>query len=100
MELQLTKSVIPCLQTVAREVQTREQTQEVRLSDGMPDIGRVLTSWGQILLRGKQWHGGSAGASGGVMVWVLYAPEDGSDARCVETWLPFQTEWDFPDTGR
>ena len=100
MELQFTKSVIPCLQTVAREVQTREQTQEVRLSDGMPDIGRVLTSWGQILLRGKQWHGGSAGASGGVMVWVLYAPEDGSDARCVETWLPFQTEWDFPDTGR
>lgn len=100
MEVQFNRSVIPCLQTVAREVQTQEQTQEVRLSDGMPDIGRVLTSWGQVLLRGKEWRGGSAGVSGGVMVWVLYAPEDGTDARCVETWLPFQTKWDFADTGR
>ena len=100
MELQFNKSVVPCLQTVTREVQTQEQTQEVRLSDGMPDIGRVLTSWGQVILRGKEWRGGNAGASGGVMVWVLYAPEDGTDARCVETWLPFQTRWDFPDTGR
>lgn len=100
MELQFNKTVIPCLRTVAREVQTQEQTQEVRLSDGMPDIGRVLASWGQVLLRGKEWRGGGAGASGGVMVWVLYAPEDGSEARCVETWLPFQVKWDFADTGR
>lgn len=100
MELQFNKSVIPCLRTVAREVQTQEQTQEVRLSDGMPDIGRVLASWGQVLLRGKEWRGGGAGASGGVMAWVLYAPEDGSEVRCVETWLPFQMKWDFPDTGR
>lgn len=100
MELQFNKTIIPCLQTVAREVQNQEQTQEVRLSDGMPDIGRVLGSWGQVLLRGKQWRGGGAGASGGVMVWVLYAPEDGSEARCVESWLPFQVKWDFADTGR
>ena len=100
MELQFNKTVIPCLRTVAREVQTQEQTQEVRLSDGMPDIGRVLASWGQVLLRGKEWRGGGAGASGGVMAWVLYAPEDGSEVRCVETWLPFQLKWDFQDTGR
>lgn len=100
MELQFNKTIIQCLRTVAREVQTQEQTQEVRLSDGMPDIGRVLGSWGQVLLRGKEWRGGGAGASGGVMVWVLYAPEDGSEARCVESWLPFQVKWDFADTGR
>lgn len=100
MELQFNKTVIPCLRTVAREVQNQEQTQEVRLSDGMPDIGRILASWGQVLLRGKQWRGGGAAASGGVMVWVLYAPEDGSEPRCVESWLPFQVKWDFPDTGR
>ena len=100
MELQFNKTVIPCLRTVAREVQTQEQTQEVRLSDGMPDVGRVLSSWGQVLLRGKEWRGGGAGASGGIMVWVLYVPEDGSEPRCVETWLPFQIKWDFPDFGR
>lgn len=100
MELQFNKSVIPCLRTVAREVQIQEQTQEVRLSDGMPDIGRVLASWGQVLLRGKEWRSGGASASGGIMAWVLYAPEDCSDAQCVETWLPFQIKWDFPDSGR
>lgn len=100
MELQFNKTVIPCLRTVAREVQNQEQTQEVRLSEGMPDIGRILASWGQVLLRGKEWRNGGAAASGGVMVWVLYAPEDGSEARCVESWLPFQVKWDFPDTGR
>ena len=76
MELQFNKTIIPYLRTLKREVQTQELTQEVRLSDGMPDIGKILASWGQILLRGKQWNGGGAGANGGVMVGVLYEPED------------------------
>lgn len=100
MELQFNKTIIPYLRTLKREVQTQELTQEVRLSDGMPDIGKILASWGQILLRGKQWNGGGAGANGGVMVWVLYEPEDDSGVQCVETWLPFQMKWDFDDTGR
>ncbi len=100
MELQFNKTVIPCLRKVVREMQTQEQTQEVRLTDGMPDIGRVLASWGQVLLRGKEWRSSGAGVSGGVMVWVLYAPEDGTEPRSIETWLPFQMKWDFPDTGR
>lgn len=100
MELQFNKTVIPYLNSVLREMQTQEQTQEVRLTDGQPDIGRVLASWGQILVRGKEWYSGSAGVSGGVMVWVLYAPEDGSAPRSVETWLPFQMKWSFPENGR
>lgn len=100
MELQFNKAVIPYMKTISREYQTQEQTQEVRLTDGMPDIGRVLSSWGQILVRGKEWRQGGAGASGGVMIWVLYAPEDGTDPRVVETWLPFQMKWDYPDTDR
>lgn len=100
MELQFNKTVIPCLRTVSRQMQMQEQTQEVRLTDGMPDIGKVLASWGQILVRGKEWHTGGAGVSGGIMVWVLYAPEDGTELQCIETWLPFQIKWDIPDTGR
>lgn len=100
MELQFNKSVIPCLRTILRELQTQEVTQEVRLTDEMPDIGRVLASWGQILIRGKDWHGSGAGVSGGVMVWVLYEPEAGGEPQVVETWLPFQMKWDFPETER
>ena len=100
MELQFNKTVIPCQQTLLRRMQTQEQTQEVRLTDDMPDIGKVLASWGQILVRGKEWHSGTAAMSGGVMVWTLYEPEDGSQPQSVATWLPFQMKWDFTDTDR
>ena len=94
------KTSYPCLQRVKWEVQNAEQTQELRLNDGMPDIGRVLGSWGQVLLRSKEWRSGSMSVSGGVMVWVLYAPEDGSEPRCMESWIPFQQSWELPETQR
>lgn len=100
MELQFQKSQLSCLQRVKREVQSQEQTQEIRLSDGMPDIGSVLGAWGQVLMRGKEWRSGGMSVSGGVMVWVLYAPEDGGEPRSVEGWIPFQMKWDLPDTER
>ena len=100
MEMQFEKSVVPYLQTITHQMQTQEQTQQVRLSDAMPDIGRVLASWGQVLLRGKEWRSDSVGVSGGVKAWVLYEPADGTQPRCVESWLPFQMKWDIPDTDR
>lgn len=98
MEIQFQKTVVPYLQTLTHQMQTQEQTQQVRLSDAMPDVGRVVASWGQVLLRGKEWRSDSFCVSGGVKAWVLYAPEDGSQNRCVESWLPFQMKWDMPDT--
>ena len=100
MELQFNKAPLRCLQRAVWDIQSEEQTQEYRLPDAMPDIGRVLASWGQVLIRGKEWRGGSMGVSGGVMVWVLYAPEDGGEPRSVETWLPFQCRWSLSDTER
>ena len=50
------------------------------------------------MLRGKQWQSDCLSVSGGVMVWVLYAPEDGGPVRSVESWVPFQMNWDIPDT--
>ena len=100
MELQFQKSDMHYLDTLLTEVRNQEQTQEIRLSDGMPDIGRVICAWGMPIIRGKEWHSNRIAASGGVMVWVLYAPEDGTDARCVETWIPFQMEWDIPGGDR
>ena len=100
MELQFHKTVCPCLRQLKWEIQNQEQTQEVRLEDGMPDIGRVLGAWGQVLMRSKEWRSGSMQVSGGVMVWILYAPEDGGQSQCVETWIPFQMKWELPDTER
>lgn len=100
MELKFEKTSCRCLRRIAWEVQNLEQTQEVRLPDGLPDIGRVLCAWGQVILRSKEWRGDGMGASGGVMVWVLYAPDDGSEPQWVDTWLSFQAKWNFQETER
>ncbi len=100
MELQFEKTSIPCLQQLIRQVQYQEQTQEVKLTEEMPDIGRVLGAWGQVMLRGKEWRGDSMNVSCGCMVWVMYAPEDGSPAQSMETWIPFNLKWDVPETDR
>ncbi len=96
MELKFSKTICPCLDTAVREIQNSEQSQEIKLTDGMPDIGRVLSAWGQVILRGKEWRSDEISFSGGMMVWVLYAPEDGSPERCIDAWIPFQMKWDLP----
>ena len=100
MEIQFRQEGCPYLRRAVCQYQTQEQTQEVRLPDSMPDIGRVLGCWGQILIRGKEWHGTGMTVNGGVMTWVLFAPEDGSAPVSVECWIPFQLKWDFPQTQR
>lgn len=97
MELNFGKTLLSCLDTPVREIQSSEQTQEIKLPDGMPDIGRILSAWGQGILRGKEWRSDSISFSGGMMVWVLYAPEDGSAERVIDAWIPFQMKWDLPD---
>lgn len=96
MELQFQKRETTCLRPIIRETKQTELTQELRLSDGMPDAGRILGAWGQPMIRSKQWSGDQITVSGGVMTWVLYAPEDGSESRCVDLWVPFQMRWDIP----
>ena len=100
MEVKFEKTGWDCITTVTAMVRGEEQTQEIRLPDNMPDVGRVLGAWGQVLLRGKEWRSNGMGVSAGVMAWVLYAPEDGSELRTVETWIPFQLKWEFPETKR
>ncbi len=100
MEIKFKADTVSCLQPIICQAQSQEQTQEVRISEAMPDIGRVLCSWGQVLLRSKEWRGDGMSVSGGVQVWVWYLPEDGSDIRSVETWIPFQMKWNFPQTQR
>ena len=98
MELQFEKHGWPCLLTAAASTKNEEQTQEVRLGENMPDIGKVISTWGQVLLRGKEWRGNGMAISAGIMVWVMYAPEDGSKPQLVDTWIPVQMKWDFPET--
>lgn len=97
MKLQWKSSPMDCLAPVLQTIQQRELTQELKLPEAMADVGHVLGAWGQGILRGKQWNGESVSCAGGVMVWVLYAPEDGSAPQVLEGWVPFQLSWDLPE---
>ncbi len=92
----------PCmmLKGNVRSVQNQEETLELRLPEGMPDIGQVLCAWGQPILRSKEWRSDSMHISGGVSGAVLYIPEDGSAPRSIECWLPLQAKWNFPESKR
>ncbi len=98
MEMQFERIPVDYLQRIVSQLRAQEQTLEVRLPDGMPDIGRVLGAWGQVIVRGKEWNGDNMAVNCGVMVWVLYAPEDGGGVRSVEAWLPFSMKWELPDS--
>ena len=97
MEANFERKQISCLNFALRQVQNSEQTMEMKLAEGMPDVGQVLTAWGQPILRSKEWREDQVQFSGGMMVWVLYAPEDGSEEQCVQGWIPFQMRWDMPE---
>ena len=97
MESNFERKRISCLYPALRQVQNSEQTMEIKLSEGMPDVGQVLTAWGQPVLRSKEWREDQVQFSGGMMVWVLYAPEAGGEEQCVQGWIPFQMRWELPD---
>ncbi len=99
MELPFEKTVCRYWKQKLYTLVNREETQELKLPDSMPDVGRVISCWGQVILRGKDWRDRGVSVSGGVMVWVLYSPEDGGALQRLESWIPFQARADFPDSA-
>lgn len=100
MELEFQKTPLEYMNCVVSQVQNSEQTQEIRLGEGMPDVGRVIGAWGQCVLRSKEWYRDSFGCSAGMMIWVLYAPEDESQPQVISSWIPFQMRWNLPPETR
>ena len=97
MELQFDKSTCRYLKKLNSHSQSQEQTQEIRIPDNMPDVGRVLGCWGQPVLRGKEWSSDGMNITGGVTVWVMYIPEGGGTPQKLDLWVPFQLKWNLPE---
>ena len=100
MELQLKNREISYLEPVILECRNLEQTQEVRVPEGLPDIERVLGCWGQLILRGKEWRTDSVTVSGGLMLRLLYGPDGAGTAQILDSWVPFQAKWELPRDTR
>ena len=99
MELPFEKRVSRFWQQKLYTPVMKEETQEYKLPEGMPDVGRIIAAWGQAVLRGKEWRSRHIGLSGGVMVWVLYAPEGGGEPRRIESWIPFSARVEHNQDG-
>lgn len=99
MELPFEKTVCRYWKQKLYTLVNREETQELKLPDSMPDVGRIISSWGQVILRGKDWRDRGVGVNGGVMVWILYSPEDGGALQRLESWIPFQVRAELPEPG-
>ena len=99
MELPFEKRVSRFWQQKLYTPVMQEQTQEYKLPEGMPDVGRIIAAWGQVVLRGKEWRSRHIGLTGGVMVWVLYAPEGGGEPRRIESWIPFSSRVEHSHDG-
>ena len=97
MEGNFTRKQLDYLSAALQQVQNSEQTLEIKLPEGMPDVGQVLSAWGQPVMRSKEWQDSGVQFNGGMMIWVLYAPEDGSGEQCIHGWIPFQMRWELPE---
>ena len=97
LELQFEREEISCIKPVLWDVQDLEQTQELRIPEGMPPVGHVLAFWGQPVLRSKEWMRDSLEISAGIQIWGLYQPESGGKPCCLETWIPFRMDWNLPE---
>ena len=95
--MELKKTAFSYLEPLYMESRVFEQTQELRLAEGMPDAEKVLGVWGQPVLRSKDWRTDTVGFSAGLLLWVLYQPEDGSTPRMLEGWVPIQGKWTLPE---
>ena len=98
MELPFEKTVSRFWQQKLYAPVMKEEIQEYKLPEGMPDVERVIAAWGQVVLRGKEWRPSHIGLTGGIMVWAIYAAGDGT-VRRIESWLPFSVRTEHNHEG-
>lgn len=97
--MEMKKTAVSYLEPILMDSRELEQTQEIRIPDGMPDAHQILGVWGQPILRGKEWRGDTVGFTGGMMLWVLYRPEGEARPETVDNWVSLQARWDIPENS-
>ena len=93
MEIQFEAKTCTCLET-SHNKQILEKTQEHRLGDELPDVGKILGCWGQTMIRSKENRGGEIGINGGILIGILYVPDGGGAPCTISDWIPFSSRWD------
>mgnify|MGYP004569280219 FL=1 len=74
----------------------QEETLESIVPDALPDIDRIVTAQGSVLLRQKEVVDGSVRVMGSVRLNVLYLPEGGGGLCSIALNIPFLCSGDNP----
>lgn len=96
MELVFEERSIDYLRRMISKTAGQELEQELIVPDSYPDCGRIVFTGACAVMRGKECRDGSVTVTGGVRAGLLYVPEDGSEARALECYLPFSIRTDDP----
>lgn len=88
MEFTLHPSSIDCYDKVFSQTLRKEETQDAVVPDTLPDIGEILSTSGDLLIRSKDVGEGRARIEANVPARVAYVPENGEGACCLEVNVP------------
>lgn len=96
MELAFQTDNVSYLSRILDEICYQEETGETIVPDSYPDMASIVDSHAVVLIRGKDCRKGSVTISGGIKGGILYLPEDLSNPRSLDFYLPFTTKIEHP----
>lgn len=97
MELSFQTRPINFLRCVVQEVHFQEETSDTIVPDSYPDIAAIIDCYADVILRGKDCRNGSVIIAGGIKGGILYQPDDGSEPKCLELYIPFSMKYEHPE---
>ena len=67
----------------------QEQSGEILIPETLPELGRVIDSYGAVLIQDRSVDNGSATVSGSIQVGILYVPAGEEGVERLDLTLPF-----------
>lgn len=89
MELGLRFTELTCWEKTGHVTVTHEETMETAIAEYCPDMTRIVTACGQVLIRERTVTDTGAAVSGTVRVTVLYTSEESAGLRSLTLPVPF-----------
>ena len=96
MELELKQNTLDCFEMAADFAVTQEESAEMIVPDSSPDISRIVSVEGEVLIRSADVRDGKAEISGVVQLSLLYIPEKTPVLQVLEYSMPFMMVEDCP----
>lgn len=94
MELELKKQAVKYKKEVFKATLSHEETQEIIVSDTLPDISEIIDTCAYAFLRGKDTDAGKVTVGGSIEASVLFSAGEGNKTRNLSANIPFTVSAD------